>query len=162
MKKLFILILLVLLASCTPQQRLNRLLGNHPYLAKQITKDTILTTYENDTLYLPDRTIDTFFSFKTDTFTVVDSGVNITITKYVDKWHLKTVVKADTIIYRDTVKIAYKDVINSFNVQPISTTDIWKYRKQGALWLFIILIIIYLVQLGVRLYLKSQLPFLKP
>lgn len=156
-----IVISLLLLASCSPQRRLNRLIGNHPELAKVHVKDTVLTAIETDTIYIPERSIDTFFTFQTDTFTVTDSGVTVTVIKEVDKWRLKTVVQRDTILYTDTVKIAYKDSVNVFEVKPIKTSEIWRYRKQGALWLLILLIIFYLAQLAVRLYLKGQLPFLK-
>lgn len=156
-----IAIVLLLLASCSPQRRLNRLIGNHPELARVQVRDTVLTVIDSDTIYIPERSIDTFFAFHTDTFTVTDSGVTVTVIKEIDRWRLKTVVQRDTILYTDTVKIAYKDTANVFEVQPISTAEVWKYRKQGALWLIILLIIIYLAQLAIRLYLKGQLPFLK-
>ena len=160
MKKL-IFLSLVILASCTPQQRLNRLIGKHPYLANAIVKDTVLTVVETDTVFVPDRSIDTFFSTSVDTFTVTDSGVTVTLIKYIDRWSLKTIVKADTIIYKDTVKIAYKDTVASFTVEPVKTSDIWKWRKQGALWLFILILVIIAAVTAIRIYLKGQIPFLK-
>jgi hypothetical protein len=160
MKKL-IFLFLVTLASCTPQQRLNRLIGKHPYLANTIVKDTTLTVLETDTIFIQDRTIDTFFSTSVDTFTVTDSGVTVTLIKYIDRWSLKTVVKADTIIYKDTVKIAYKDTVANFTVEPVKTSDIWKWRKQGALWLLILILVIIAVITAIIIYLKGQIPFLK-
>jgi hypothetical protein len=160
MKKL-IFLSLVILASCTPQQRLNRLIGKHPYLANTIVKDTILTVVETDTVFIADRSIDTFFSTSVDTFTVTDSGVTVTLIKYIDRWSLKTVVKADTIIYKDTVKIAYKDTVANFTVEPVNSADIWKWRKQGALWLLILILVIIAVITAIRIYLKGQIPFLK-
>jgi hypothetical protein len=160
MKKL-IFLSLVILASCTPQQRLNRLIGKHPYLANSIVKDTTLTVFETDTVFIADRSIDTFFSTSVDTFTVTDSGVTVTLIKYIDRWSLKTVVKADTIIYKDTVKIAYKDTVASFTVEPIKTSDIWKWRKQGALWLLILIVLIIALITAIRIYIKGQIPFLK-
>lgn len=160
MKKL-IFLSLVTLASCTPQQRLNRLIGKHPYLANIIVKDTTLTVLETDTIFIQDRTIDTFFSTSVDTFTVTDSGVTVTLIKYIDRWSLKTVVKADTIIYKDTVKIAYKDTVANFTVEPVKSADIWKWRKQGALWLLILILLIIAVITAIRIYLKGQIPFLK-
>lgn len=160
MKKL-IFLSLVTLASCTPQQRLNRLIGKHPYLANAIVRDTVLTVFETDTVFIADRSIDTFFSFNVDTFVVTDSGVTVTLIKYIDRWSLKTVVKADTIIYSDTVRIAYKDTVASFTVEPVKSSDIWKWRKQGALWLFILLLIIIAAITAIRIYLKGQIPFLK-
>jgi hypothetical protein len=160
MKKI-IFLSLVILASCTPQQRLNRLIGKHPYLANTIVKDTILTVLETDTIFIQDRSIDTFFSTSVDTFTVTDSGVTVTLIKYIDRWSLKTIVKADTIIYKDTVKIAYKETVASFTVEPVKSADIWKWRKQGALWLLILILLIIALVTAIRIYLKGQIPFLK-
>ena len=160
MKKL-IFLSLVILASCTPQQRLNRLIGKHPYLANSIVKDTTLTVVETDTVFISDRSIDTFFSTSVDTFTVTDSGVTVTLIKYIDRWSLKTVVKADTIIYKDTVKIAYKDTVANFTVEPVKTSDIWKWRKQGALWMLILIVLIIALITAIRIYIKGQIPFLK-
>lgn len=160
MKKL-IFLSLVILASCTPQQRLNRLIGKHPYLANSIVKDTTLTVFETDTVFIADRSIDTFFSTSVDTFTVTDSGVTVTLIKYIDRWSLKTVVKADTIIYKDTVKIAYKDTVANFTVEPVKTSDIWKWRKQGALWMLILIVLIIALITAIRIYIKGQIPFLK-
>ena len=160
MKKL-IFLSLVILASCTPQQRLNRLIGKHPYLANSIVKDTTLTVFETDTVFIADRSIDTFFSTSVDTFTIIDSGVTVKLIKYIDRWSLKTVVKADTIIYKDTVKIAYKDTVANFTVEPVKTSDIWKWRKQGALWLLILIVLIIALITAIRIYIKGQIPFLK-
>jgi len=160
MKKL-IFLSLVILASCTPQQRLNRLIGKHPYLANSIVKDTTLTVFETDTFFIADRSIDTFFSTSVDTFTVTDSGVTVTLIKYIDRWSLKTVVKADTIIYKDTVKIAYKDTVANFTVEPVKSADIWKWRKQGALWMLILIVLIIALITAIRIYIKGQIPFLK-
>lgn len=160
MKKL-IFLSLVILASCTPQQRLNRLIGKHPYLANTIVKDTTLTVLETDTIFIQDRSIDTFFSTSVDTFTVTDSGVTVTLIKYIDRWSLKTVVKADTIIYKDTVKIAYKDTVANFTVEPVKSADIWKWRKQGALWMLILIVLIIALITAIRIYIKGQIPFLK-
>lgn len=160
MKKL-IFLSLVILASCTPQHRLNRLIGKHPYLANTIVKDTILTVVETDTVFIADRSIDTFFSTSVDTFTVTDSGVTVTLIKYIDRWSLKTVVKADTIIYKDTVKIAYKDTVANFTVEPVKSADIWKWRKQGALWMLILIVLIIALITAIRIYIKGQIPFLK-
>lgn len=163
-----VLIGILLLSSCTPakqlqhaQRRLNRVIGNYPQLAETLVKDTVLSVLDTDTIYVPERTIDTFFNLQVDTFTVTDSGVTVTVIKHVDRWQLKTVVKRDTIYYQDTVRIAYRDTIRQFKVQPISSDQIWHYRKQGALWLFIAILLLIIAWQALRLYLKGQLPFLK-
>lgn len=161
MRIISIIVSILFLSSCTPQQRLNNLLGKHPYLAQAQIRDTVLTVIERDTVFIPERSIDTFFSFDVDTFVVTDSGVTVTVTKYLDRWRIKTVVSSDTIIYSDTVKITYKDTVNVFNVQPITGKEKWKYRWQGILWHWILLLILFLIYIAVRMYLKSQIPFLK-
>ena len=161
MRIISIIVSILFLSSCTPQQRLNNLLGKHPYLAQSQVRDTVLTVIEKDTVFIPERSIDTFFSFDVDTFVVTDSGVTVTVTKYLDRWRIKTVVSSDTIIYSDTVKIAYKDTVNVFNVQPITGKEKWKYRWQGILWNWILLLILFLIYIAVRMYLKAQIPFLK-
>ena len=152
---------LIGLAACTPQQRLNNLLGKHPYLAKSQVKDTTLTVFEVDTVYVEGKSIDTVFSFYVDTFVVNDSGVTITIIKEVDRWRVKTVVDKQTLFVNDTVKIKFTDTVNVFNVQPITGKEKWKYRWQGILWHWILLLILFLIYIAVRMYLKAQIPFLK-
>lgn len=157
----YIPILLIFLASCTPQQKLNRLIGNHPYLANTIYKDTVLTVYEIDTIFIDGKSIDTVFSFGVDTFIVSDSGLTVTVTKEIDRWRIKTVVDKQTIYVRDTVKVSYRDEVARFTVEPVKTSDIWKWRKQGALWWSILWLIIIAAIVAIRIYLKGQIPFLK-
>ena len=85
MRIISIIVSILFLSSCTPQQRLNNLLGKHPYLAQSQVRDTVLTVIEKDTVFIPERNIDTFFYFDVDTFVVTDSGVTVTVTKYLDR-----------------------------------------------------------------------------
>lgn len=158
---IFLSVLLIHLNQCTPQQRLNNLLGKHPYLAKPQVKDTTLTVFEVDTVFVDGKSIDTFFSFYVDTFVVTDSGVTVTVIKEVDRWRVRTVVDKQTLLVNDTVRIKYTDTVNVFEVQPISGKEKWKYRWQGILWHWIILLILFLIYIAVRIYLKTQLPFIK-
>jgi len=59
MKPTLSLLLLLLLTSCSPQYRLNRLLALHPELK---TSDTI---FIRDSLIVPQIQVDTLFDFKT-------------------------------------------------------------------------------------------------
>ena len=161
MRIISIIVSILFLSSCTPQQRLNNLLGKHPYLAQAQVRDTTLTVSEIDNIYLDGKSIDTVFSFYVDTFVVNDSGVTVTIIKEVDRWRVKTVVDKQTLFVNDTVKIKYTDTVNVFNVQPITGKEKWKYRWQGILWHWILLLILFLCYIAVRMYLKSQIPFLK-
>ena len=79
MRIISIIVSILFLSSCTPQQRLNNLLGKHPYLAQAQVRDTTLTVFEVDTIYVDGKSIDTVFSFYVDTFVVNDSGVTVTI-----------------------------------------------------------------------------------
>lgn len=157
----YIPILLIFLASCTPQQKLNRLIGKHPELAQTQFRDTVLTVYEIDTVVIPERSIDTFFLASVDTFIVRDSGVSVTVVRDSLRWKIKTIFDKQTLYIRDTVKIRYTDTVNVFKVEPVKIADIWKWRKQGALWWTLLWVFIVIVIVAVRIYLKSQIPFLK-
>lgn len=56
----FLILLAILLVSCSPQKRLNRIVSNHPELAavkKSVTvtvHDTIYIEAQKDTVYIPD------------------------------------------------------------------------------------------------------------
>lgn len=65
-----ILFLIWLLASCSPQKRLNRLIANHPELAKT---DTI---YSTKTFTVPGYKIDTTFKASTNTNGIDDILIN--------------------------------------------------------------------------------------
>jgi hypothetical protein len=161
MKKYFIAAL-IFLCSCTAQKRLNRLIGNHPELAQVQVVDKQVTITETDTFYVPEKVVDTFFNWCTDTvFHAVSNGVDISIKREQEHYRVITKILADTFYVKDTIQFTYRDTVNVFTVQPVSTSEIWCWRKQGALWLLILLIIIYLGQLAVRMYLKGQIPFMK-
>jgi len=91
--KAFVLVLLVLLASCTPTKRLTRLLEKHP----DLLKTEIKTTY--DTVIVPGQRIDTFFSFTNgavDTFYIYNT--NTRIIKYANGLQVDQQTAPDTII----------------------------------------------------------------
>lgn len=191
-------LILIFLASCSAQKRLNRLIGNHPELAN-ITVDSITlpaqVIFKDSFIYLPAKevittVIDSFIEQVPDTNCqkLLRQKFRGAVVEYVaEKECLDTpIVKAGKIeINNDSVEasISYRIEVSQsgstfyvnmvsdggsikfktkkFVVQPISTAEVWRYRKQGALWLIIALVIIYLGQLAVRLYLKGQIPFLK-
>ena len=98
MKLIPIFLTLMILASCGPQKRLNRLLDNHPYLAQKDTvkqMDTVkvtvpgvqsdssfsITHLENDTVYIHEKQLKIKTFIHNDT--VFISGECDTITKTV-------------------------------------------------------------------------------
>lgn len=92
-------LILLLIVSCTAQQRLNRLLRNHPELLKN---DTIRIV---DTLVREESLHDTVFSVKFDTLTFYRDKVKVTLVRVVDTVTMTVLREADTIINRYTVPI---------------------------------------------------------
>jgi len=97
-----IIIAALLLSSCrTPQQKLTRLLTEHPQLQDEFVV-TVLDTawsirYLHDTTFTQVRQIDTLV---TDNDTV-----NVTIYRYLDRVRVITKLKPLPIVQRDTVRI---------------------------------------------------------
>ena len=91
-----ILILAMVICSCSPQQRLQRLIKKHPELISTQIITLHDTIVHNDTFVLKQK-IDSFV-IKTDT--VIETK-SFYITKYRDV--LKIVSKPDTVILNDTI-----------------------------------------------------------
>ena len=90
------IIIIILLISCTPQKRLNRLVRNHPYLSKI---DTIKIV---DTIVVPNYEYDTIETVTYHDTTIIVNNEKIEARYYYDTlrkeiWHEIT-CKNDTII----------------------------------------------------------------
>lgn len=109
MRTLLAALSLVLLSACSPQARLNRLIKNHPELAKRDTLTRI------DTIVILPGAADTVIHYKqTDTVIVKENGVTI-------KYFYNT---KDSTVYlkgeRDTITII-REVpveVNTFEIKP--------------------------------------------
>ena len=119
-----IIIAALLLASCrTPQQKLTRLLTEHPQLQDEFVV-TVLDMawsirYLHDTTFTQVREIDTLV---TDNDTL-----NVTIYKYLDRVRVITKLKPLPIVQRDTVRIMQVKKVDESKAGP------WFY----SLWIIV-------------------------
>ena len=112
---LSLLLLLLLLASCSPQYRLNRLLALHPELK---IPDTI---FIRDSLIVPQVQVDTMLDFKTirDTVIIQKDRLQIKLRKIHDTLFLTGKCKGDTVyitrkIPVEKIKIVKPDKLDNF------------------------------------------------
>ena len=104
-------ILLLLLVSCTPQKRLNRLITKHPNL---IELDTLIV---RDTIVIESYNYDTITTFKYSDTTIIVNTEKVLAKYYFDTlrqeiWH-QIECKEDTIFYEKLVpveKVVYKEL----------------------------------------------------
>ena len=115
MKPTLSLLLLLLLSSCSPQYRLNRLLALHPELK---TPDTI---FIKDSVIVPQVQVDTLFDFKTirDTVIIQKDRLQIKLRKIHDTLFLTGKCKGDTVYINrkipvDKIRIVKPDYLNNF------------------------------------------------
>ena len=123
------IIIIILLISCTPQKRLNRLVRNHPYLSKI---DTIKIV---DTIVVPNYEYDTIETVTYHDTTIIVNNEKIEARYYYDTlrkeiWHEIT-CKNDTII---------KDRLIPFEKVTVQELTFWE--KYGSMVIFGILILI--------------------
>jgi hypothetical protein len=128
MKIIFLLITLLLLFSCTPQQRLNRLVHNHPEL---ITTDTL-----RDTTIIEGWKYDTIVKVgEKDTVIITKNGTTVTLYKTLyDSIFVEVEAEPDTI---------YKD-IPCPQIMPLEAKDDW-YKNKWVLVLLIFVIILFII-----------------
>ena len=113
---LFIVSIFMLFSSCTPQQRLNRLLKNHPELR---TKDTIIVL---DTIIINESKFDTVFRVtnKLDTFYITNERIKLQIIKNDSIIKVNYLLPTDTIIKQVPVitnrikEVIIKETYNKF------------------------------------------------
>lgn len=123
------IIIIILLISCTPQKRLNRLVRNHPYLSKI---DTIKIV---DTIVVPNYEYDTIETVTYHDTTIIVNNEKIEARYYYDTlrkeiWHEIT-CKNDTII---------KDRLIPYEKVTVQELTFWE--KYGSMVIFGILILI--------------------
>lgn len=109
MKKIIIAILvLVIVASCSPQKRLTRLINRHPELSRTDTmtlRDTIRTrTIQADTVFLWSQLN------RTDTVTLEKDRLKIQLIKKTDSLQIESKCEGDTIFFE--TKIPVEKVVN--------------------------------------------------
>lgn len=120
----------LILSSCTPQKRLNRLLKHHPEL---LQKDTV---YYRDTLIIPATKYDTVFKTNFDTIHINSNRYNIELIRHDSLIYLTHTTPGDTIIKNIPIPIERIKYI-----QEPKKTNYWFWVALGAI-LFIVFIIV--------------------
>ena len=109
------LLLILLLSSCSPQYRLNRLLARHPELK---IPDTL---FIRDSVIVPQVQVDTILDFKTirDTVVIQKDRLQIKLSKIHDTLFLTGKCKGDTVyitrkIPVEKIRIVKPDYLDNF------------------------------------------------
>ena len=117
----FIILLFLLLSSCSPQKRLHRLIIKHPELT--IT-DTI---HLQDTTITPETKIDTAFPYSKlkDTVLITKEKLKLQLIEINDTIYLKAHQQSDTIII--TKNIPVEKIIHQEQKEKLSNTLKFKF-----------------------------------
>lgn len=129
--------IVLILASCTPQKRLNRLVKKHPELIKVDTlsvHDTIhIETIKADTVFKDT----TFLRLLRDTITVVNDRLTIKQYYYRDSIFIEGECKGDSIIRE--IRVPYK------YIQPVT-----KVKTPAYMIIVLVGLVILLILLGIK------------
>lgn len=104
--KAILFISLIIIVSCSPQKRLNRLIDKHPSL---VESDTV---FIKDTIITKEVKSDTAFFYLIDSIIVTNEKLEIKYIKNNDTIYLSGKCKSDTIYYTNEVlveKVVYKE-----------------------------------------------------
>ncbi len=140
MKKLIYIFLLLILVSCTPQKRLQRLLNHHPEL---IQIDTI---FYKDTILINEVKLDTIFENNFDTIFFEKENIKIQL------------IKKDSLIYLSAKKITDTIFINkSFPVEKIIyKQEPFKFKNIHIFYFLLIIVILLLFSRILELIIKRK------
>ena len=135
------LLIILLLASCTPQKRLAKLVKKHPELVRV---DTI-TVVDTFTVVTPRTRIDTFYSIKQLIDTVVLQKENLKVVTYLKNDTVYLNAECDTLVIEKvrTVKV------------PAKTIEVKKENFWDSRWFRFLFIVIF-VALLIRYLLSKQ------
>ena len=144
MKKiLYILVLITLIISCTPQRRLERLLRKHP----ELTSIDSITIHDTIRVIVPEVRVDTIVTLEQLLDTVYLEQEQLKVKVWMDKYHKVYIQgKCDT-VYIDKI------VTRKVPIRIYEKTPLWKKILN---WIFALLLI---VTVCVTLYkvIKSKL-----
>jgi hypothetical protein len=132
----YVIILLIVLSSCSPTKRFTRLIEKYPYL---ITTDTVVIK-DTITLYVPEVTTDTVVTIQQliDTVTLTKDRVTVK-TWYVPKEKLVYIQGKCDSIY--VTKIVERKVpVKYYEKYPW-----WKKLLNNTLGFFIIFVLVYVI-----------------
>jgi len=129
------LLIVLLLASCTPQKRLARLVKKHPEL---IRVDTVTVT-DTFIVITPRTQIDTFYSIKQLIDTVVVSKDNLTVKTYLKNDTIYLDAKCDTIVIEKIREVKVP-------VQKIEVKEIPFWESKWFRFLFILIFVVLILR----------------
>lgn len=124
---------IICICSCTPQERLHRLLALHPELT------TVETIHIQDSIFIPQTKIDTFLkeSYLLDTVTITEDKLSVKLLKMHDTIYLNALYKPDTIVIEK--KVPVEKIVHEIP-QHKSVKENWQISKD---WLLIILLLLF-------------------
>ena len=143
---LFFILAVILLCSCSPQKRLNRLVAKHPEL---INRDTI---YRNDTTIINGTIVDTVFKSGITKDTIIIKENNLTIKYFNDGKTTYIKGKVDTITVIKKVPL----IVNSVSVKPLNR------KERFVMWVADNLAWIVLIAMGLFWLLKRLISLYLP
>jgi hypothetical protein len=141
MKIILYIILSIGLLSCSPKQRFNRLVKNHPWLLTTdtlIIKDTIRDTIR---ITIPEVRVDTVVKVDQlyDTVTITKDRLKVKVWRVNDKVYING--KCDTVfIEKPYEKIIERQIPVKYYEKD---NQMWLYRVLGILFIFLVIYIIY-------------------
>jgi hypothetical protein len=137
------LLIILLLASCSPTKRFNRLIEKYPYL---ITSDTVVIR-DTITLYVPEVHTDTVVTLKelTDTITITNERVTV------KAWYVPKEKKVYIQGKCDPIYIT-KIVDRKIPVKYYEKYPFWKKLVNNILAFLIIFVILYIIYRVIKKY----------
>lgn len=130
MRKYIVLVLCLLLFSCSPQKKLRKLLKKHPELLN--IKDTV-EVVRTDTITIDRIETDTSFHSSVDSIIIEKEKLRIVYRKIRDSVYIKGEYLGDTIVRTDTVKVEVK-------IAEVRKPTLWE-EVRGWLWLLILIVL---------------------
>jgi len=129
MKTLLFILALALLASCSPQKRLARLVKNNPEL---VSTDTV---FKQVPVYMPAVSTDTVFQFSTDTITLEKGRlrVDVIMDPVTKKIYVRGECRADTVYVNVPVEIITVNPVETVKIRKPSFWQKIKYFCLGAI-----------------------------
>lgn len=146
----YLIPLLFLVISCTPQRRFNRLVKKYPYLLTAdtlVVKDTVRDTIR---ITVPEVSVDTIVNAKDlyDTVTIEKDRVKIKVWRVKDKIYING--KCDTIyIEKPIERIVYRKIpIKYYEKNPL-----YKILLNSIMGILLILLVLYITYRIIKKYL---------
>lgn len=146
----YLIPLLFIIISCTPQRRFDRLVKKYPYLLKSdtlVVRDTIRDTVR---ITIPDVQVDTVVNIKElyDTITIEKDRIKVQVYRVKDKVYISG--KCDTVyIEKPIERIVYRKI----PVKYYEKTPWYKILLNNILGILLILLILYITYRIIRKHL---------